>query len=154
MPGGTDSLILYILLLNVALAALVVVMVIRLRALSRRIAAAGGDPRILDRLAAAERDLGAAASRLEHLNTRTDRLGEQTARCLQRVGLVRYDAFKELGGHLSFSVALLDSRQDGVVVSVLNDRDGARAYAKPIAGGRSATASTLSEEEQRAIAQA
>jgi len=152
MPVGTDSLILYILLLNVALAALVVVMAIRLRALSRRVAAAGGDPRILDRLAAAERELGAAASRLEHLSTRSDRLGEQTGRCLQRVGLVRYDAFKELGGHLSFSVALLDAKQDGVVVSVLNDRDGARAYAKPVAGGRSTF--TLSEEEQRAISQA
>jgi hypothetical protein len=152
MPGGADSLILFILLLNVALAALVVVMAVRLRTVSRQVAAGGGDPRILDRLAAVERELGAAASRLEHLSARADRLGEQTARCLQRVGLVRYDAFKELGGHLSFSVALLDAKQDGVVVSVLNDRDGARAYAKPVAGGRSAL--TLSEEEQRAIAQA
>lgn len=152
MPVGTDSLILYVLLLNAALAALVAVLTIRVRALSRRVAAAGGDPRLLDRLAAAERELGAAASRLEHLSTRSDRLGEQTARCLQRVGLVRYDAFKELGGHLSFSVALLDANQDGVVLSVLNDRDGARGYAKPVAGGRSTFA--LSEEEQRAIAQA
>jgi hypothetical protein len=51
---------------------------------------------------------------------------------------------------LSFSLALLDSRQDGIVLSVLNDREGARAYAKPVAGGRSTF--TLSEEEQRAIA--
>lgn len=152
MPAGADSLIIYTLLLNAALAVLVVILTVRLRVLSRQVAAAGGDPRILDRLAAAEREIQAAASRIERLSTRADRLGEQVGRCLQRVGLVRYDAFKEMGGHLSFSLALLDARQDGVVISVLNGRDGARAYARPVAGGRSTV--TLSEEEQRAISSA
>jgi hypothetical protein len=154
MPAGVDSVILLLLLLVlvVVLAATVVVLSVRVRALARMVAGAGGDPRIPDRLAAAERGLVTVTSRLDHLGGRLDRLNEQTARCLQRVGLVRYDAFKELGGHLSFSVALLDAKQDGVVVSVLNDRDGARAYAKPVAGGRSTF--TLSEEEQRAISQA
>jgi hypothetical protein len=152
MPASPDVLVLSTLVLVVGLAVLVVILALRLRTLSRQVAAAGGDPRILDRLAIAERDLGAVASRLDHLSARTDRLGEQTARCLQRVGLVRYDAFRDLGGQLSFSVALLDARQDGVVVSVLNGRDGARAYAKPVAGGKSPVA--LSEEEERAISQA
>jgi hypothetical protein len=152
MPAGVDPVILPILLLTALLAVLVVVLSIRVRALARAVAATGGDPGFLARHAMVERELSATASRIEHLGERLDRLNEQTARCLQRVGLVRYDAFKELGGHLSFSVALLDARQDGVVVSVLNDRDGARGYAKPIVGGRSTF--TLSEEEQRAIAQA
>jgi hypothetical protein len=152
MPAGVDSLVVPLLVLVLALVAAVAVLAVRVRALARIVAAPGGDPRTPDRLAAAERGLGAAASRLEHLGARLDRLNEETAHCLQRVGLVRYDAFKELGGHLSFSVALLDANRDGVVVSVLNDRDGARAYAKPIAGGRSTF--TLSEEEQRAISQA
>jgi hypothetical protein len=140
-----------VLLLNAALAAVVAMLAVRLRTLARRIAAAGGDPRILDRLATTERDLGAATSRLDHLGGRVDRLSEQMSRCLQRIGLIRYDAFKEVGGHLSFSVALLDGKQDGVVLSVLNDREGARAYAKPLTAGRSTF--TLSEEEERAIAQ-
>jgi hypothetical protein len=99
---------------------------------------------------ATERDVVAVVRRIEHLSSQQERLVEQTQHCLQRVGLVRYDAFHHLGGHLSFSVALLDAKQDGVVLSVLNDRDGARAYAKPVAGGRSTF--NLSEEEERAIA--
>ncbi len=149
MPSGVDPLLAFVLLLNVALVAAVVVLAVRLRTLSRQIAAAGGDTKVLERLVSTERELGAAARRIEHLGGRLERLGDQTQHCLQRVGLVRYDAFKELGGHLSFSLALLDSRQDGIVLSVLNDREGARAYAKPVSGGRSTF--TLSEEEQRAI---
>ena len=150
MPSGVDPLIVLVLLVNVAVAVAVVVLAARLRVVTRRLAAAGGDPKVLDRLAAAERELSAAARRIEHLGGRFERLGDQTQHCLQRIRLVRYDAFKELGGHLSFSLALLDSRQDGVVLSVLNDRESARAYAKPVSGGRSTF--TLSEEEQRAIA--
>jgi len=149
MPSGVDPLLAFLLVLNAVLVAAVVALAVRLRTMSRQAAAAGGDPRVLERLASAERELGAAARRIEHLGGRLERLGDQTQRYLQRVGLVRYDAFKELGGHLSFSLALLDSRQDGVVLSVLNDREGARAYAKPVTGGRSTF--TLSEEEQRAI---
>jgi hypothetical protein len=152
MPAGVDPVMLPVLLLTALLAALVVVLAIRVRALARAVAVSGGDPGLLARQASVEREIATAGGRIEQLGGRLDRLQEQTARCLQRVGLVRYDAFKELGGHLSFSVALLDAKQDGVVVSILNDRDGARGYAKPIVGGRSTF--TLSEEEQRAIAQA
>jgi hypothetical protein len=123
----------------------------RVRAQARSLAALGGDPRVLERLAALERTVSATTDRLDAVDGRLERLQDQAARCLQHVGLVRYDALKSLGGHLSFSLALLDGRRDGVVLSVLNDRDGARAYAKAVEAGRSPHA--LSEEEQRAIAQ-
>jgi hypothetical protein len=149
MPAAHDPVVVVLGVLTAALAVAVVALVVQVRALARR-AAGGGDPRVLDRLAAVERDVGAVRSRLDHLAGHMERLSDQTAGCLQRVGLVRYDAFQELGGHLSFSLALQDARGDGVVLSVLNDREGARAYAKPLAGGRSTFA--LSEEEHRAIA--
>jgi len=144
-------LTLAMLAVSLAVAAGLVWVAAKVHSLERRLTAATGDPRVLERLTTVERELGAAGGRLDHLAGRVDRIGEETQRCLRRVGIVRYDAFKELGGHLSFSLALLDARQDGVVVSVLNDRHGARAYAKPVAGGRSTI--TLSEEEQRAITQ-
>lgn len=150
MPAAQDPVVVVLGVVTAALAVAVVTLVVQVRALARRAAAAGGDPRVLDRLAAVERDVGAARSRLDHLAGRVERLSDQTASCLQRVGLVRYDAFQELGGQLSFSLALQDARGDGVVLSVLNDREGARAYAKPLTGGRSTFA--LSEEEHRAIA--
>ncbi|MDQ7858962.1 MAG: DUF4446 family protein [Armatimonadota bacterium] len=149
MPAAIDPVVAVLGAVTAALAVAVVALVAQVRALARRVAG-GGDPRVLDRLASVERDVGAARSRLEHLAGHVERLSDQTASCLQRVGLVRYDAFQELGGHLSFSLALQDARGDGVVLSVLNDREGARAYAKPLAGGRSTFA--LSEEEHRAIA--
>jgi hypothetical protein len=152
MPAAFDPLAIATLIALGALLAAIGVLALRVRALARLLAGSGGDPRVLDRLAVVEREICAATRRLEHLSGRADRLDEQAAKYLQRVGLVRYDAFRELGGHLSFSVALLDARRHGLVLSVLNDRDGARAYAKPVADGRSTF--VLSEEEQRAISEA
>jgi hypothetical protein len=140
-----------LLVLSLVLALLLVLVMLRLRGLALRVAALSGDPRILERLATVERSLTGTGQQIERLGTRLNQTTEQTDRCLQKVGLVRYDAFQELGGHLSFSVALLDAKRDGVVLSVLNDRAGARAYAKPITGGQSPF--TLSQEEQQAIAQ-
>lgn len=80
-------------------------------------------------------------------------LGELAGRleaCVQRVGLVRFDAFDDVGGQTSFSLALLDARGDGVVLSVLNGRETVRAYAKAVVSGR--PSHPLSEEEKRALA--
>jgi len=98
--------------------------------------------RALQRLRA---DLDAARAEQAHL-------AEQLARCVQRVGMVRYDAFRESGGRLSFSLALLDGRGDGVVLSVLHGRDGSYAYAKALRDGK--PSHPLSEEERQAVAQA
>ena len=71
---------------------------------------------------------------------------------VRKVGLVRYDAFEDVGGRLSFSCALLDDRGNGVVVTSINGRQDTRVYAKPIMGGRSSY--NLSTEEDEAIRQA
>jgi uncharacterized protein YlxW (UPF0749 family) len=71
---------------------------------------------------------------------------------LQRIGLIRYDAFEDMGGHLSFSAALLDANGDGVVVTSINGRQDTRCYAKPVEGWNSTH--NLSEEEEAAIRQA
>jgi hypothetical protein len=152
MPLSSDPLIPYVLVATGVLLITALIMALWLLRLSQQVAAAGGDPAFLERVAALQREVGAASRQIEHLGSRVDRLGEQVQRSIQHTGLVRYDAFKEMGGHLSFSLALMDERRDGIVLSVLNDRDGARAYAKPVTGGRSTY--TLSEEEQRAIGEA
>ncbi len=68
---------------------------------------------------------------------------------IQRVGVVRFDAFDDIGGKLSFAVALLNSYGDGVVVSTINGRHESRSYAKALARGESEY--TLSAEEEQAI---
>lgn len=71
---------------------------------------------------------------------------------VQHVGMVRYDAFEDVGGRLSFSCALLDDRGDGVVITSINGRQDTRVYAKPIKRGESSH--NLSAEEDSAIQQA
>ena len=70
-------------------------------------------------------------------------------RALRHVAVVRYDAFGDMGGRLSFSAALYDDNGDGLVISSINGRSETRTYAKPLVGRRSEH--TLSPEEQEAI---
>lgn len=70
----------------------------------------------------------------------------------RNLGVVRYDAFDDMGGRMSFSAALVDDHGNGVVITSINARAESRAYAKPIRGGSSEH--NLSSEEQRAIADA
>ena len=71
---------------------------------------------------------------------------------LTKVGIVRYSAFENTGSDLSFAVALLDSNNNGVVLSSLFGRDNSRTYAKPVENGRSSY--TLTDEEKQAISEA
>lgn len=79
-------------------------------------------------------------------------LHETLLGAIQRVGLVRFDAFEDMGGSLSFALALLDADGTGVVLSSINGRREARVYAKAIESAESAVA--LSDEERNAIRQA
>lgn len=94
--------------------------------------------------------------RLEHavraLNATDRRQGGLIEGAVRHVGLLRYDAFEDVGGRLSFSCALLDDHGNGVVVTSINGRQDTRVYAKPIAEGRSPY--NLSVEEEEAIRQA
>jgi hypothetical protein len=69
--------------------------------------------------------------------------------CIQKVGIVRYNAFDNVGSDLSFSIALLDKNDNGIVISSLYARDGASTYAKPVVKNKSKYA--LSAEELQAI---
>ena len=90
------------------------------------------------------------AVRTLHAADRTQQASIESA--VRHVGLVRYDAFEDVGGRLSFSCALLDDRGNGVVVTSINGRQDTRVYAKPVADAKSQY--NLSTEEEEAIRQA
>ena len=71
---------------------------------------------------------------------------------LRHVAVVRYDAFGDMGGRLSFSAAIVDDSGDGVVLSSIHARGESRTYAKGITGGGSDA--TLTPEEQQALSAA
>jgi hypothetical protein len=79
-------------------------------------------------------------------------LRAEIASSLRHVAVVRYDAFGDMGGRLSFSAALVDDAGDGVVISSIHARGESRTYAKGLVAGRSDT--TLTPEEQQALAAA
>ena len=79
-------------------------------------------------------------------------LDDDLAKCIQKIGIVRYSAFKDTGSDLSFAVALLDEENSGVVFNGIYSREMSNIYAKPVEKGNSTY--TLSEEEAEAIRRA
>ena len=114
--------------------------------------------------AAGERDLVEHAARLERgfvelrdwiedtsagIETRMGAAEARTDGCVAHRALVRYDAYGELSGQQSSSLALLDAHRSGVVVSSIHHRDSARVYFKQIVAGESEL--ELSPEEREAV---
>ena len=72
--------------------------------------------------------------------------------CIQKIGIVRYNAFKDTGSDLSFALAMLDEHNNGVVLNGIYSREMSNIYAKPVENGKSKY--TISEEEEEAIQKA
>ena len=70
---------------------------------------------------------------------------------IQKIGLVRFNPFSETGGNQSFSMALLDANNDGVVISSLHNREETRVYAKIVKRAEGEKEMPFSEEEKEAI---
>ena len=104
---------------------------------------------VLDRQAGAVAELDAELARAR---AEVQTVADALTRSVSRVAVVRYDAFEDMGGALSFSAALLDEHGGGLVISAINGRSETRSYAKPIVGGTSDY--SLSSEETEAVAAA
>lgn len=89
---------------------------------------------------------------METLKTQLADLSNYLNRSIQGIGLVRFQAFADVGGDQSFALALVDGEGNGLVISSLYAREGTRIYAKPLQQWQSAY--SLSFEEEEAIRQA
>ena len=103
-----------------------------------------------------EEDLENYMSRVEKVERQNSELhlickemGNQLSGCVQKIGIVRYNAFKDTGSDLSFALALLDEDNTGVVMNGIYSREMSNIYAKPVEKGKSPY--TISEEEKLAI---
>jgi Protein of unknown function (DUF4446) len=81
------------------------------------------------------------------VHQRLDTVQTSLADAISHIAVVRYDAFSDMGGRMSFSVAMLDDSGDGLVLTSINGRTETRTYAKGVKGG-SSEASLSPEEEQ------
>ncbi|HYN37333.1 MAG TPA: DUF4446 family protein [Actinomycetota bacterium] len=135
---------------------IVLLLAMRLRKLRREYAllrSEDGDERdIFAAVGRSVRKLDAADKRLDALVRGIEEQAALGRFAIQKFGMVRYNAFEEMGGNLSFSLALLDDHGDGVVLTSISGRTEARIYAKPV---KSLTSThNLSDEEREAISSA
>jgi len=86
---------------------------------------------------------------IKELDTRLSEVIESDLAHIQRVGLVRFNPFNETGGDHSFSLALMDAKNNGFVLTGLHTRERTRLYLKPIKGLKSDY--ELSKEEEKAL---
>jgi hypothetical protein len=84
---------------------------------------------------------------LEGLRGEVQALRAEAAEALRHLAVVRYDAFGDMGGHLSWSLALLDDSGNGVVLTSIHGRSEARTYAKNVAAWTCDQAMSPEEEE-------
>lgn len=91
----------------------------------------------------------AMSVRADELSSQLGELSINLKTCVQNVGMVRFDAFGDVSGGQSFSVALLDGLQNGVVITGLFGRSESRCFGKSISNGQSQQ--LLSEEESSAL---
>ncbi|KKT56121.1 MAG: hypothetical protein UW81_C0040G0005 [Candidatus Giovannonibacteria bacterium GW2011_GWC2_44_9] len=95
------------------------------------------------------RNQNISAANFDELKKRTEVLEKALPKHLSKIGLVRYNPFSGAGGDQSFALALLNEKNDGLVISSLYGREMNRVYAKPIESG--ASQYQLTEEEKQAI---
>lgn len=85
----------------------------------------------------------------EELEKFCNNLDEDIKHCIQKIGIFRYNAYKDTGSDLSFTLALLDEKNDGVVLNGIYSRETSNIYAKPVINGKSSY--KITEEEGEAI---
>ncbi len=79
-------------------------------------------------------------------------LEKMSLKGIQKIGVIRFNPFKDTGGDQSFSLACLDAQNDGFILTSLFTREGTRLYAKPL--NQAESKYPLTEEEKKAIEQA
>ena len=89
---------------------------------------------------------------LSNTNSYTKQLDKRINSCIQKVGIVKYDAYKDATSNLSFAIALLNDSNDGVVLNGIYSREMSNIYAKPISNGKSDY--TMTKEENEAVLKA
>ena len=94
-------------------------------------------------------DVDKALSQIDELAGFVAKLHKTQQFAISKVGLVRFNPFGDTGGDHSFSIALLDHMNNGVILSAVHARSGTRVYAKDIIEGKSSH--NLSKEEAKAL---
>jgi len=131
---------------------LVVISLAKLRRMRRHYTLLQGEDGTESFIAAVSAQIDAVdriRSEVDRSRNEVEQLRRDLADAIRHVAVVRYDAFNDMGGRMSFSAALLDDAGDGLVISSINGRTETRTYAKGVKRG--ASDAILSPEEEQVI---
>ncbi len=151
-PAVRDGLLIGALAVALIALVLAVVALQRLRAVRRDSAllAAGDDGEsFVSAVARKTEQVNALRAEVDDLSALLARTRTELSDAIRHVSVVRYDAFGDMGGRLSFSAAMLDDGGDGLVLTSIHGRAETRSYIKGIKSG--ASDASLSPEEQQAV---
>ena len=152
---SSDYIIIGLAALVLIMMILLVVFIVQMSQLKKRykIFMQGNDAKSLEdtlvyRLEQVDELIEANASNERNVDT----IFKNMQTCFQKIGLVKYDAFNEMGGKLSFSLCLLNEKKSGFIINAMHSREGCYTYVKEIIDGNSII--QLAEEEEQALEQA
>ena len=155
--GNVDAFYIYISLFSLVLILLVVTVILTISVISmkkriNRFMSGRNAASLEEEIGGVFRDISMLK---EHdLRFRSDirEIKANLLECYQKVGVVKYDAFREMGGQLSFSIALLDKQDNGFILNSVHSANGCYTYTKEIQNGVSYI--DLAEEEREALSRA
>jgi hypothetical protein len=151
-PGVRDVLVLVALAIALVAVVVAVVTLLQLRRIRRDLvllAADGDAPSFVAAVARQSEQVRAMRGEVDDLAVLLSKTRSELADALRHVSVVRYDAFGDMGGRLSFSAAMLDDGGDGLVLTAIHGRTETRSYIKGVKAGESE--SSLSPEELQAV---
>jgi len=154
-PSVRDALVLAALVVAVLALVLAGVALARLGRIRKDLvllSADGDAPSFVEAVARKTEEVRGLRTEVDDLTALLARTRTELADALRLVSVVRYDAFGDMGGRLSFSAAMLDDGGDGLVLTAIHGRSETRSYIKGVKGGSSEA--SLSPEEQQAVSYA
>jgi len=154
-PSVRDALVLAALVVAVLALVLAGVALARLGRIRKDLvllSADGDAPSFVEAVARKTEEVRGLRTEVDDLTALLARTRTELADALRHVSVVRYDAFGDMGGRLSFSAAMLDDGGDGLVLTAIHGRSETRSYIKGVKGGSSEA--SLSPEEQQAVSYA
>ena len=154
-PGLRDALVVVALVLALIATILAAIALVSFRRMRRELVLLQADdeaPSFVSAVARQADQVRAMRGEVDDLAVLLAKTRTELADALRHVSVVRYDAFGDMGGRLSFSAAMLDDGGDGLVLTAIHGRTETRSYIKGVKGGQSEA--SLSPEEQQAVSYA
>lgn len=146
-------IILGMAVLNVVLLILIFISLVKVRNIkkSNQMLFSGKDAKSLESVIMHQaEELKDMDKEIQELFEISNKINNLASHSIHKVGVIRFNPFKDIGGDQSFAIALLDGKNSGLVISSLHTRESTRIYTKPVIKGESKKY-PLTEEEKQAI---